>query len=49
MFVKDVKVENQVGLHARPATFFMRRIPTSLLIGFIKIRSSFLVQYEKNV
>ncbi|MGN0532082.1 MAG: HPr family phosphocarrier protein, partial [Eubacterium sp.] len=22
MFVKDVTVENQVGLHARPATFF---------------------------
>ena len=25
MFVKDVKVENQVGLHARPATFLLRR------------------------
>ena len=24
MFVKDVKVENQVGLHARPATLFRR-------------------------
>ncbi|MGN1123928.1 MAG: HPr family phosphocarrier protein, partial [Eubacterium sp.] len=24
MFVKDVKVENQVGLHARPATFFIQ-------------------------
>lgn len=25
MFVKDVKVENQVGLHARPATFFIQK------------------------
>ncbi len=25
MFVKDVMVENQVGLHARPATFFIQR------------------------
>ena len=25
MFVKDVMVKNQVGLHARPATFFNRR------------------------
>ena len=25
MFVKDVTVENQVGLHARPATFFIQR------------------------
>ena len=25
MFVKDVKVENQVGLHARPATSLFRR------------------------
>ena len=24
MFVKDVKVQNQVGLHARPATFFVQ-------------------------
>ena len=25
MFVKDVVVQNQVGLHARPATFFIRK------------------------
>ena len=24
MFVKDVVVQNQVGLHARPATFFIQ-------------------------
>lgn len=25
MFVKEVKVMNQVGLHARPATFFIQK------------------------
>lgn len=25
MFVKDVQVQNQVGLHARPATFFIQK------------------------
>ncbi len=25
MFVKDVTVENSVGLHARPATFFIQK------------------------
>ena len=25
MFVKDVVVKNQVGLHARPATFFVQK------------------------
>ncbi len=25
MFFKDVQVENQVGLHARPATFFIQK------------------------
>ncbi len=25
MFVKDVVVQNQVGLHARPATFFFQK------------------------
>ena len=25
MFVKDVMVQNQVGLHARPATFFLQK------------------------
>ena len=25
MYVKEVTVENQVGLHARPATFFIQQ------------------------
>ena len=25
MFVKDVTVQNQIGLHARPATFFIQK------------------------
>ena len=25
MYVKEVTVQNQVGLHARPATFFIQR------------------------
>ena len=25
MFVKEIVVQNQVGLHARPATFFMQK------------------------
>lgn len=25
MYVKDVKVQNQIGLHARPATFFIQK------------------------
>lgn len=25
MFIKDVLVQNQVGLHARPATFFIQK------------------------
>ena len=25
MFVRDVMVKNQVGLHARPATFFIQK------------------------
>ena len=25
MFVKEVMVKNQVGLHARPATFFIQK------------------------
>ena len=25
MFVKEVTVQNQVGLHARPATFFIQK------------------------
>ena len=26
MYVKEVTVENQVGLHARPATFFIQKV-----------------------
>ena len=25
MYVREVKVQNQVGLHARPATFFIQK------------------------
>lgn len=25
MYMKDVKVQNQIGLHARPATFFIQK------------------------
>lgn len=25
MYTKEIKVENQVGLHARPATFFIQK------------------------
>lgn len=25
MYIKDVEVQNQVGLHARPATFFIQK------------------------
>lgn len=25
MFMKDVNVQNQIGLHARPATFFIQK------------------------
>ncbi|MBQ1992672.1 MAG: HPr family phosphocarrier protein [Clostridia bacterium] len=25
MFVKEVEIQNQVGLHARPATFFIQK------------------------
>ena len=31
MYVKEVTVENQVGLHARPATFFIQKANESLL------------------
>lgn len=31
MYVKDVLVQNQVGLHARPATFFIRRPMSQIL------------------
>jgi len=29
MFVKDVMVQNQVGLHARPATFLFKKQTSS--------------------
>ena len=25
MYMKDVKVQNKIGLHARPATFFIQK------------------------
>ena len=25
MFMKDITVQNQIGLHARPATFFIQK------------------------
>ena len=28
MFIKDVTVKNQVGLHSRPATFFIQKANT---------------------
>jgi len=31
MYVKEVTVENQVGLHARPATFFIQKAMSSSL------------------
>ena len=40
MFVKDVTVENQVGLHARPATFFIQKAN--------EFKSSIWVEKEEN-
>ena len=42
MYVKEVTVENQVGLHARPATFFMvekeeRRVNAKSLLGVLSL------------
>ncbi|MDR0404949.1 MAG: HPr family phosphocarrier protein [Oscillospiraceae bacterium] len=40
MYKKDVVVENQVGLHARPATYFIQRAN--------EYNSSIWVEKEKN-
>jgi len=32
MYVKEVTVENQVGLHARPATFFIQKAKSSIWV-----------------
>ena len=46
MFVKEVSVKNQVGLHARPATFFKssiwvekeeRRVNAKSLLGILSL------------
>ena len=45
MYVKEVTVENQVGLHARPATFFIsiwvekeeRRVNAKSLLGVLSL------------
>ena len=39
MYVKDVLVQNQVGLHARPATFFIQKAN--------EYKSSILVEKEE--
>ena len=39
MYVKEVTVENQVGLHARPATFFIQKAN--------EYKSSILVEKEE--
>ena len=39
MYVKDVLVQNQVGLHARPATFFIQKAN--------EIKSSIWVEKEE--
>ena len=41
MFVKEVTVENQVGLHARPATFFIQKAN--------EFKSSIWVEKERRV
>ena len=33
MYTREITVKNEVGLHARPATYFIRR-PTSLRVVF---------------
>ena len=41
MYVKEVTVENQVGLHARPATFWVekeeRRVNAKSLLGVLSL------------
>ena len=39
MFVKDVVVQNQVGLHARPATFFIQKAN--------EFKSSIWIEYRR--
>ena len=41
MYVKEVTVENQVGLHARPATFFIQKAN--------EYKSSIWVEKEGNI
>ncbi len=41
MCVKEVKVENQVGLHARPATFFIQKAN--------EFRSSIWIEREERI
>lgn len=41
MYVKEVTVENQVGLHARPATFFIQKAN--------EFKSSIWVEEERRV
>ena len=37
MYVKDVEVQNQVGLHARPATFFIQKANEKSLLGVLSL------------
>ena len=45
MYMKDVKVQNKIGLHARPATFFIqiwvereeRRVNAKSLLGVLSL------------
>ena len=39
MYVKEVTVENQVGLHARPATFFIQKanVNAKSLLGVLSL------------
>ena len=37
MYVKEVTVENQVGLHARPATFFIQKANAKSLLGVLSL------------
>ena len=37
MYLKDVTVKNQVGLHARPATFFRHRLSSKTMLSLRRI------------
>ena len=42
MYVKEVTVENQVGLHARPATFFIQKAneyKSSISVSYTHLRA----------